>query len=113
MQKFTKIQRFLCVMFLSCAVVLGGAGFGLAQTKNISIGTGSMSGTYYPLGVAMAKMWSAADIGLNVGAESTGGSVENSRHLKKGNMEVAFVESMTTRFRPWSRRIPELSLMPI
>ena len=53
-----------------------------------------MSGTYYPLGVAMAKMWSAAGIGLNVGAEATGGSVENARHIKSKTMEVGFVESL-------------------
>jgi len=72
--------------------LLGGVGF--AADKNISIGTGAMSGTYYPLGVAMAKMWSAANIGVNVAAEATGGSVENARHIKGKTMEIGFVESL-------------------
>jgi uncharacterized protein len=81
---------------LTAAVVLalGWGGVGHAQTKNISFGTGAMSGTYYPLGVAIAKVWSNAGIGLNVAAEATGGSVENARHIKNKTMEIGFVESL-------------------
>jgi TRAP transporter TAXI family solute receptor len=90
-----KMKRILCVMSIFFVVGLfGGTGIGFAADKNISIGTGAMSGTYYPLGVAMAKMWSGAKIGINVGAEATGGSVENARHIKGKTMEVGFVESL-------------------
>jgi TRAP transporter TAXI family solute receptor len=82
------------MVLLSAAVLLGGFGTGFAADRNISIGTGAMSGTYYPLGVAMAKMWSAAKIGVNVAAEATGGSVENARHIKGKTMEIGFVESL-------------------
>ncbi len=80
-------------IFLITGLIFG-PGIGLAADRNISLGTGGMTGTYYPLGVAMAKMWSAAGIGLNVGAEATGGSVENARFIKGKTMEVGFVESL-------------------
>ncbi|MHB8918527.1 MAG: TAXI family TRAP transporter solute-binding subunit [Desulfocucumaceae bacterium] len=64
------------------------------QKKNISISTGATSGTYYPLGTAMAKTLTDAGIGLNVSAESTGGSIENARLLGQKQTEIAFVESM-------------------
>ncbi|MCL6610211.1 MAG: TAXI family TRAP transporter solute-binding subunit [Peptococcaceae bacterium] len=65
-----------------------------AQKKNISISTGATSGTYYPLGTAIAKTLTDAGIGLNVTAESTGGSIENARLLGQNQTEIAFVESM-------------------
>lgn len=86
-------MRIVCMLsIVAWMSLLGGVGF--AADKNISIGTGAMSGTYYPLGVAMAKMWSAAKIGVNVAAEATGGSVENARHIKGKTMEIGFVESL-------------------
>lgn len=65
-----------------------------AQTSNISISTGATSGTYYPLGTAIANTLTNAGIGLNVTAESTGGSVENARFIGQGQTEIGFVESM-------------------
>lgn len=99
MKRSMRIKRFLFVLSVFLVVGLfGGTGIGFAADKNISIGTGAMSGTYYPLGVAMAKMWSGAKIGLNVGAEATGGSVENARFIKGKTMEVAFVESLVAEW---------------
>ncbi|MFZ5649131.1 MAG: TAXI family TRAP transporter solute-binding subunit [Bacillota bacterium] len=63
------------------------------ETKNISISTGATSGTYYPLGTAIAKTLAGADIGLNATAESTGGSIENARLLGQKQSEIGFVES--------------------
>ncbi len=77
-----------------CMLLILGSGISHAQVKNIAFGTGAMSGTYYPLGVAISKTWTAANIGINVGAEATGGSVENVRHIKNKTMEVGFVESL-------------------
>jgi len=63
------------------------------QKKNISISTGATSGTYYPLGTAIAKTLTDAGI-VNATAESTGGSVENARLISQKQTEIAFVESM-------------------
>jgi TRAP transporter TAXI family solute receptor len=90
-----RLNKITAVCLMAAVVIaLGWGGVGHAQTKNISFGTGAMSGTYYPLGVAISKVWSNAGIGLNVAAEATGGSVENARHIKNKTMEIGFVESL-------------------
>ena len=90
-----RLNKMTAVSLMVAVVIgLGWAGVGHAQTKNISFGTGAMSGTYYPLGVAISKVWTNAGIGLNVSAEATGGSVENARHIKNKTMEIGFVESL-------------------
>ncbi|GGY57606.1 hypothetical protein GCM10011297_32910 [Bacterioplanes sanyensis] len=45
--------------------------------QNYAIGTGSQSGTYYPLGGMLAKVWSESIEGVNARAEVTAASVEN------------------------------------
>ncbi|EKE76757.1 TAXI family TRAP transporter solute-binding subunit [Gallaecimonas xiamenensis] len=44
---------------------------------NYTIGTGSQSGTYYPFGGMLAKVWSENIDGFNMRAEVTAASVEN------------------------------------
>ncbi|ASP39114.1 TRAP transporter substrate-binding protein [Bacterioplanes sanyensis] len=48
-----------------------------AANENYAIGTGSQSGTYYPLGGMLAKVWSEHIDGVNARAEVTAASVEN------------------------------------
>lgn len=49
-----------------------------ALAENYTIGTGSQSGTYYPLGGTLAKVWGENIPDFNMRAEVTAGSVENS-----------------------------------
>ncbi|MGR5543372.1 TAXI family TRAP transporter solute-binding subunit, partial [Vibrio campbellii] len=49
-----------------------------AFAENYTIGTGSQSGTYYPLGGTLAKIWGETLPDFNMRAEVTAGSVENS-----------------------------------
>ncbi|WP_413112184.1 TAXI family TRAP transporter solute-binding subunit [Thaumasiovibrio sp. DFM-14] len=48
-----------------------------ALANNYTIGTGSQSGTYYPLGGLLAKIWSENIDDFNMRAEVTAASVEN------------------------------------
>ncbi|MEH6532711.1 MAG: TAXI family TRAP transporter solute-binding subunit [Photobacterium frigidiphilum] len=48
-----------------------------AAAENYTIGTGSQSGTYYPLGGILAKVWSDNIDDFNMRAEVTAASVEN------------------------------------
>ncbi len=62
------------------ALFVLGMGLGLAQNamaENYTIGTGSQSGTYYPLGGTLAKIWSENIPDFNMRAEVTAASVEN------------------------------------
>lgn len=48
-----------------------------SMAENYTIGTGSQSGTYYPLGGMLAKIWSENLPDFNMRAEVTAASVEN------------------------------------
>lgn len=61
--------------------------------KFLALGTGSPTGTYFPLGNAFANVWSGRVDGLNVMAHSTSGSVENLRLLRRGELGLAIAQS--------------------
>jgi TRAP transporter TAXI family solute receptor len=58
----------------------------LASAANYSIGTGGQSGIYYPFGGALAKVWSEHVPDVNVTAEVTAASVENTVKVVRGDM---------------------------
>ena len=57
-----------------------------ANAENYSIGTGGQSGVYYPFGGALAKVWSEQVPDVNVKAEVTAASVENTIKVVRGDM---------------------------
>ena len=64
-------------------------------TKYLSIGTGSVTGVYYPLGGALASIVTNKIDGYNCAAESTGGAVENAGLLIDGKLDLGFVAAST------------------
>lgn len=54
--------------------------------ENYSIGTGGQSGIYYPFGGALAKVWSEHVPNVDVTAEVTAASVENTVKVVRGDM---------------------------
>ncbi len=58
----------------------------IAFAQNYSIGTGGQSGIYYPFGGALAKVWSDEVNSINVKAEVTAASVENTIKVVRGDM---------------------------
>ena len=56
------------------------------SANNYSVGTGGQSGIYYPFGGALAKVWSDNIEGINVKAEVTSASVENTIKVVRGDM---------------------------
>ncbi|HUT24314.1 MAG TPA: TAXI family TRAP transporter solute-binding subunit [Sumerlaeia bacterium] len=60
-----------------------------------TIGTGGMTGVYYPTGGALAKMVNrkVAEYGLRCTAESTGGSVFNINAVLTGDLEFGIAQS--------------------
>ncbi len=56
----------------------------------VNILTGGTSGVYYPLGVALSKIYSDALPGTKVQVQSTKASVENLNLLQAGRGEIAF-----------------------
>jgi TRAP transporter TAXI family solute receptor len=64
-------------------------------TTFITIGTGGVTGVYYPAGGAICRMLARtrADHGIRCGAESTGGSVFNVNALRSGELEFGVAQS--------------------
>lgn len=73
-----------------------GAGAAVAQDKKfISIGTGGVTGVYYPVGGAICRLVNQGrrDHGIRCSAESTGGSVENVNFIKAGDLDFGVAQS--------------------
>ena len=63
------------------------------------IGTGGMSGGYYPMGGALSQIWNNKNKDLlNVTVQATGGTVENIKLLETGDVELGIVQSDLIEF---------------
>lgn len=60
----------------------------------LSLGTGGVTGTYYPLGGAFANIITNNIDGYTCTAESTGGAVENAWLLARGEIDIGFVDAL-------------------
>lgn len=103
-----KYGSYLLVMFLLASLAAGCTSLANKQgneTKLISIATSGVSGTFYPIGGAMAQILSDKLAGVNATAEATGGGVENLRLVE--NQEVfAGIVSVTTLAAAYEGREP-------
>jgi uncharacterized protein len=66
-----------------------------AQEKFISIGTGGVTGVYYPTGGAICRLVNKgqAEHGIRCSVESTGGSVYNANTMRQGELDMGVVQS--------------------
>jgi len=60
------------------------------KIQKVNIATGTTSGAYYPIGNAMAKIWSDKVPGVKASAQSTEASAANMNFLQQKEAEVAF-----------------------
>ncbi len=58
-----------------------------------TIGTGGVTGVYYPVGGATSKIVNDADVGMRLTVESTGGSVFNISAIQAGQLDLAIAQS--------------------
>lgn len=80
------------------AIILVIALFSTGQAQDqqfISIGTGGVTGVYYPTGGAICRLVNKdrKDHGIRCSAESTGGSVYNINTLRQGELEFGVAQS--------------------
>jgi len=92
-------KTIICVVLATAVCILtGGAVFASDyQLKLIkkfySIGTASISGTYYPTGNSIARVLSSNMKGLVAIAEPTAGSLANIEYLRRGQIDLALLQS--------------------
>jgi uncharacterized protein len=81
---------------LAASVLLLGASLGSAGAETfITIGTGGVTGVYYPTGGAICRLVNKdrADHGIRCSVESTGGSVYNINTMRSGELDMGVVQS--------------------
>lgn len=64
-----------------------------AGAPDLMLGTGNVTGIYYPVGGAVAALWSAEIDGVEVAVESTGGAIENLARVGAGDLPLGIARS--------------------
>lgn len=82
------MKRFLLTAL--AAIALGQAQPARAADTFVNILTGGTSGVYYPLGVALSKIYTDKISGTRPSVQATKASVENLTLLQSGKGEIAF-----------------------
>ena len=88
------MTKHLTAGVFAFATVLGGTAMAQDQTF-ISIGTGGVTGVYYPAGGAICRLVNRdrAEHGIRCGVESTGGSIFNINAIRSGELEFGVAQS--------------------
>jgi len=88
------VKKYLSIILMVSLLMFLFSGISIAAT-HITFGTGSPGGTYYPLGGAMADLWTQLlkAEGIEVTAESTAASVENSRLVGSNEIQIGMAMS--------------------
>ncbi|ASJ74679.1 TAXI family TRAP transporter solute-binding subunit [Granulosicoccus antarcticus] len=86
-------KRLALTACLLATGLFGGAA--QAQQQFISIGTGGVTGVYYPTGGAICRLVNKGrkDHGIRCSAESTGGSIYNINTVRAGELEFGVAQS--------------------
>ncbi|TVQ29483.1 MAG: TAXI family TRAP transporter solute-binding subunit [Geminicoccaceae bacterium] len=79
----------------SAVAALFAADIAQAQQQFVAIGTGGLTGVYYPAGGAICRMVNRdrAQHGIRCSVESTGGSVFNLNAIRSGELEFGIAQS--------------------
>ena len=81
---------------VAAALSLGVAGSAIAADQQfVTIGTGGVTGVYYPTGGAICRLVNKGrkEHGIRCSVESTGGSVYNTRTIRAGELDFGVVQS--------------------
>lgn len=87
------MKKSFATGIMGAALMLGSTA--LAQETFISIGTGGVTGVYYPAGGAICRLVNRdrAEHGIRCGVESTGGSIFNINAIRSGELEFGVAQS--------------------
>jgi TRAP transporter TAXI family solute receptor len=90
-----KLLVFAVVLCFGFALFIGAPTPAQAKVTFVTIGTGGITGVYYPTGGAIAKMVNKKrkEYGIRATVESTGGSVFNVNAVMSGDLEFGIVQS--------------------
>jgi len=80
---------------IAAVVISGFSSTAIAEQQFVSIGTGGVTGVYYPTGGAICRLVNKKrkEHGIRCSAESTGGSIYNINTIKAGELEFGVAQS--------------------
>ena len=89
------MKTFVIAAAGAALLAFGASGSGHAEQKFISIGTGGVTGVYYPTGGAICRLVNRdrKTHGIRCSAESTGGSIYNINTIRAGELEFGVAQS--------------------
>lgn len=87
-----RADRVRVWVVLAAVLLLSGVAGG-QQRRFVNLATGGTAGVYFPIGSALARIWTERVPGVQATAQSTGASVANIRLLQRGDVDVAFVQN--------------------
>jgi TRAP transporter TAXI family solute receptor len=93
---FKLLQKTFLPTVISASIIYAAfASLAFASDKFVTIGTGSVTGVYYPTGGAICRLVNRGrkQHGIRCSVESTGGSVYNLNALRQGGMDLAVSQS--------------------
>ncbi|MCL1884086.1 MAG: TAXI family TRAP transporter solute-binding subunit [Defluviitaleaceae bacterium] len=99
------------LMLLMFSAVFALAACGDSEEVRLTFATGTVAGTYYPLGGAMASVINSHTDGINVTITSSGASADNINQIGVGDAQVAIVQNDVmyyafTQTSIWGDRAP-------
>lgn len=88
-------MKLLLKLMLFVTIIFSTATESFAKTKYVSVGTGAITGVYYPAGGAICRLVNRGrkDHGIRCSVESTGGSVSNLNAVRSKALDFAIVQS--------------------
>ena len=88
-------KSMLALMMLAVAVAFVAVPEVKAETQYVTIGTGGVTGVYYPTGGAICRLVNKTrkEHGIRCSVESTGGSVYNLNTIRAGELDMGVAQS--------------------
>ncbi|MCK6264663.1 TAXI family TRAP transporter solute-binding subunit [Vibrio sp. ZSDE26] len=79
----------------TATLLIGAAGTAVAQDRFVTIGTGGVTGVYYPTGGAICRLVnkSRSEHNIRCSVESTGGSIYNINTIRAGELDLGIAQS--------------------
>lgn len=89
------MKKFILVLFMVGILLVSVVFTALAQEKvetiHLTIGTASVGGAWYPIGIQIAKIWNSNIPGAKSVAQATAGSPQNIELLRNKEVNVALI----------------------
>lgn len=89
------MKKLALASLATAGIIVGSIAGASAAQKFVSIGTGGVTGVYYPTGGAICRLVNKGrkTHGIRCSAESTGGSIYNINTLRAGELEFGVAQS--------------------